>query len=743
MLLDEFIVKLSTQADSKALENFNLLLEKLGVSSEATANSIETAFANIQHELNAFEEKASKGLINITETLNDEEFKAIFGHLGENAKVVASQVDELVKELTNLSNEAEKGHPQAMQSFIDKTSELNQLINLLGEEFKDCFGDIIQSFNTASQSFETQIEAVKASSKSVEENTQKVRENTQANQENKKAVDDASKSLANFILAAVGLDKVNNKFKQTTGHVKSLSSTLLGLSSAIGIAITGVTFFASKSLNALDGIKQLSNVTGETTEYIYRLGKVAENSGASVQAAESSIMALSKAIGEAAVGSGGGAEAFKLYGLEARNINGEIKKTSEVLEDIRQKMMGLSQQEQIALLSKFGLDPSMLQVLSRDADAFYAEMEKMKAMTMGVGTEEDAKVAEEFKTALSDIGKITKSIAEVISLKLAPAITRMIDKFKGWFSANNALIRAGLELLPAILGSIINFITDFVGALDNVISSTIGWEAAFYIVGAALLWFTKGPLLAFNAALLANPFTWIVLGIVAVIALLDDFFVYLRGGESLLGRFWEPFKRVFDNIRNGWKKVVDTFSVNPFKALVSLIFSIITVPFQLAFETIAVLWETFTGETLNVDKIKLAFSQVADWIMKPFEIGFKWVSDTYNKYIAPIIDTISNLSLSSVTDSVKSGWSSLTDSVGNWFSKEKSNHADSFASLDAAMSIAGAGVLNTSHLADNSMTNSNNTYNVTQHISSTSADPKKVADQSARAIRDTNTLYVN
>ncbi len=37
-----------------------------------------------------------------------------------------------------------------------------------------------------------------------------------------------------------------------------------------------------------------------------------------------------------------------------------------------------------------------------------------------------------------------------------------------------------------------------------------------------------------------NPVTWLIAGIVALVALVDDFITYLDGGESLLGAFWGP-----------------------------------------------------------------------------------------------------------------------------------------------------------------------------------------------------------
>lgn len=48
-------------------------------------------------------------------------------------------------------------------------------------------------------------------------------------------------------------------------------------------------------------------------------------------------------------------------------------------------------------------------------------------------------------------------------------------------------------------------------------------------------------LIKMGAAMLANPLTWMVMAIVALIAVIDDLVVYMQGGESALEDFWSIF----------------------------------------------------------------------------------------------------------------------------------------------------------------------------------------------------------
>lgn len=65
-------------------------------------------------------------------------------------------------------------------------------------------------------------------------------------------------------------------------------------------------------------------------------------------------------------------------------------------------------------------------------------------------------------------------------------------------------------------------------------------------IGAALLILNKGlggtasAIMRVTLTMLASPLTWIILGIGALILVIDDLITYLNGGESAFGEFWEP-----------------------------------------------------------------------------------------------------------------------------------------------------------------------------------------------------------
>ena len=342
------------------------------------------------------------------------------------------------------------------------------------------------------------------------------------------------------------LDGISKPIKGIVEKVETLNRGVLavtGVGAAFAGATGAITHFVDENLDALDTIHQLRNVTGETVEYIYELGKVAEVNGSSSEAAQRSIEGLSKVIGEAAKGAGKGAKAFKLYGLSVRNQDGHIKKSNEVIEDLMLKMEKMSKQEQIAMLSKLGIDPTMIQTLRLGNAELDKQRKYANALTLGVATDQSALAAANFKDAMTRLGQVLKAVREYIAVRLAPTIQNAIELFENWFVANNELVKESLETAVKVLGKLLSSTFAFFTAVDRVIASTIGWKNALYgLVGMFAI--VKA---ASIAAFVSNPITWVAGAIIGLILILDDLFVFMKGGKSYFGEYWQ---KMFDIIKN-------------------------------------------------------------------------------------------------------------------------------------------------------------------------------------------------
>ncbi|SPY33214.1 phage tail tape measure protein [Pasteurella canis] len=539
--------------------------------------------------------------------------------------------------------------------------------------------------------------------------------------------------LLNELLIKIGVktdEKDLNKLKETDSLLGKLPIAAGLIGAAFAGAVVGLTAFANAQLTALDDIHQLSKVTGEAVDKIYQLGKVAEVNGSSSEAAQASIKGLSKAIGEAAVGIGRGAKAFEDYGLKAKDAEGNVKDSITIMGELSDKMQSMSEQEQIAMLSKLGIDESMIQTLRLGKQELAELMAERDKMTLGVGTKENAQIAADFKDSLTDLSQMIKAVGEYLSLKFAPAIQRMIERFKNWFIVNNDLIKKGLSVLGDSIAWMLDFVTRFINTIDLIVTSTIGWENAIYIVGAALLWLSRTMLLAFAT----NPIGWVIAAVTGLFLLIDDFLSFLRGEESLFGEFWGKCVEGIKWANNKWKELLDWFDSSTLEEKFKAYFDVITFPFALGFTVIKSLWDLLTGKEITMDSVENTFKSATELIKAPFKAAFDWIKEQYNKYIQPIIN-----GAKAIGDFFTGGDSENNNVMSNTSSYDMLgvDPSGQFSSLPKNA------ISNTS--ADNRMTNSNN--KITQHFtingsSDLAKDIGKATLDATNAILNTKTSVV-
>nr|DAW37314.1 MAG TPA: tail length tape measure protein [Caudoviricetes sp.] len=690
MLLDELLIKIGIDADSQAMQQFEQFLNAIGDGTEDAAESLG-AFGQ------ALEEATNKA----TEQVKDmPEFSEFFASL-----------EKLQDETENFSED------EALDAWVQKLIEGDKLLSEFGESFLQNTEQLSKELQETGLSAE-QVEKVIGKLKSaIEQKTDATEKDTKAVEDNTKSTENLSDNIIDLWATQYGAVGLLNKFELLGISINKTTLKVAAFGAAFYAATIGVKNFVDANLDALDEIKQLSAVTGESADQIYNLGKVAEVNGSSAQAAQSSIEGLSRVIGEAATGIGRGAKSFEQYGLSAKKANGDVKTSSEMLGEISDKMKAMGEQEQIAMLAKLGIDGSMIQTLRLGNDELKEQIALASALTLGVGNAENAETAAAFKDALTQVSQAFTAIGEYVSLRVAPSIQRLAERFTKWFTENNEFIKAALNGF----GKILSFLFELAAAIDNVVEHTVGWKTVLIALGGILLWFSKRMLLAFAT----NPVTLIVAAIAGLFLLLDDFIGYLEGKETALGEFWKPFKTALLWVKSTWENFVDNFSVDPIGATLSLVTNLIKLPFELGLAAVIGLWNLFTGEQLDLDMIEKGFNKVTDWIKAPFKKAFDWVKGYYDQYIAPIVDTVKD-------------WFGSDESTPTGTASQNTKAYDTMMfdpSYASAPQVAAAGVNHQTSNADNSVKNSNNKITITQNIQGTD-NPKAVADQSARAINN-------
>lgn len=332
------------------------------------------------------------------------------------------------------------------------------------------------------------------------------------------------------------LNKFNDGLKKATIAI-----------TAVGAAATAAAGFVAKMVmsvaNDFDKISDLGARVNATAHEIMELGYVASLTDSSVEAVASSLDGLNRTMGEASMGMGRGKVVFEQLGISLKDANGNMKTTAAMMAEIGDKIKDLSRQEQVAILSKLGIDPTMIGALTGDVAELRAEFNQIYS-DLEIDANAAAQASSDFMDSVGRLSFVFDSLRKAVALKFMGQIQAGIDRMRKLLVENmpkivNAItpiiqvILRIAEAFIAIVARIAQFAGVLIGWFNRINDATDGW--AGYILAAAAAW------RFLNLAFLASPIG-IILSLVAAIGLLiDDFMTWKEGGDSLIDwSAWEP-----------------------------------------------------------------------------------------------------------------------------------------------------------------------------------------------------------
>ncbi len=196
----------------------------------------------------------------------------------------------------------------------------------------------------------------------------------------------------------------------------------------------------------------------------------------------------------------------------------------------------------------------------------------------------------DLNSAFSSLRNGAGDVAALFGVELPSGLDAPFQKVSSVAYAFDNLSTGISKIGPAfdaVKGPMGNFIAGIagpvMGALSSLGGAIVGFMApALGALGGAFM-AAVGPAIAFAAALMANPLTWIILGIVGVIA-----------GLGLLARNWD---KVMAGMRDAWKWTVNGLgnlwngAINGIKAT----FGAVVSAFKAAGQGIAAAWGAITS----------------------------------------------------------------------------------------------------------------------------------------------------
>lgn len=318
-------------------------------------------------------------------------------------------------------------------------------------------------------------------------------------------------------------------------------------------------------------------------------------------------------------------------------------------------------------------------------------------------TEKEVALSKQYQKSTERLTNTFDILRAKVAIGVAPQMINITERMNRFLDVNKKLITDGLQKVVTWLFNFMEGTISIMKSINDLITNTIGWKNALFVLIGVLALVKKATISAF----LANPVTWLIGAIVGLILLVDDLITYMRGGESALGDFWDPFvgfiketSKWFNNLSEDGKhffKVLGLgmvmlgviFLASPVMAVVAGIASAIyliyknwdDLPgfFKGIWDDVVRFLSTAVKEILKyfgmtdeeaertVKAMGIAFEAVFDVIKYPFELAWKFIKDVFKIWTDDSDDTVTKIgkTFTAVTDLIKAPFQLAFDWVTN------------------------------------------------------------------------------
>lgn len=463
-------------------------------------------------------------------------------------------------------------------------------------------------------------------------------------------------------------------FSAAEKAVGSFTDNIMGMAKMIGgvIAAGSVAMAIQRTADKFNDLGDVVSRVGNTTvEDLDRLGYVADLTGSDAATATASFENLSQTIGEAAQGIGRGAMVFQKLGLSAKDAQGNVKTTAQVLDEVKEKIKDLSKSEQSAYIQRLGLDKTLIGMLTSDTTDIIDQYNK-RSKALGINVDEAAELGAKYNDALKITKRGFEDVITALVLRVLPAITNAIEHVSKLIDNNADLIKSYVEPIATAVRIGADLVTGFISGVGKLFKVLGKWPV--YIGAVTVAW----KLL--NAVFKASPIGRIitlVMGLVTAIGLLiDDYETWKEGGKSFFD--WSAAQVWFDNmsrIFDGLKTIVGNFfSADWWKSKADTISNEMSLLGERIQSFLSDSWNNAITEASNKwDELKNTVSQKAqgvyDSIISTFVGLSTWFGDLWK--------SIGDGAMTALTDIGKAftqWWNDLINSVKD-FGKEAAEKA--------------------------------------------------------------------
>jgi hypothetical protein len=285
-----------------------------------------------------------------------------------------------------------------------------------------------------------------------------------------------------LLLKIIGdASQLKSELDKTSGHVNSFSEKIGAIGKTMTIVGGAVTaafaVIIKKTVDAGDAFNDMSLRTGVAVETLSALDYAGKQTGTSINAIETGLKFLTRAMDDTSKGIGTAKDTFAALGISVTDAEGKLRPTVEVMKDVATAIAAIDDPARQAAIAMelFGArsGTELVPLLKLGETGIDALIKKAEELGIVLTTKE-AQAADEFKDKMNDLSLVLGAAARSLANVLIPSLTELavkavaiIKKIREWAEEHKTLIDwivklgAGLGALAAIGGPILLAVSAF------------------------------------------------------------------------------------------------------------------------------------------------------------------------------------------------------------------------------------------------------------------------------------------
>lgn len=338
--------------------------------------------------------------------------------------------------------------------------------------------------------------------------------------------------------------------RKTILSAERLGNTFKRLGSylVIGLVIDRVKDFIESQIQQADALKHNAERLGITSDELQKYEYVAGLMNVSVKETTIAMRFFNRAVGEASLGTKGAVKTFQQLGINVKDADGNVRPTSDLLFEFADRLHKIPSQAQRTAIAMRTLGRNGSQFLTVFQGGSKALKDAFKDVDdLGGGfNDRFIEMAHETDVSMKRLKIAMRSVFVAVATELLPVFKKWIER--GIQTAKTLIYLAvhtygfRTALLALASGTVLFALKRLMGLFNP-------FKASIKDVMLALL--SNAPLVAFVAL------------ITTLYLAFDDFYTFLKGGDSLIGDFFNTLggagsaKKFRDEIVEAFNKVKD------------------------------------------------------------------------------------------------------------------------------------------------------------------------------------------